>query len=61
MVHTSHAALYSVAALIVGTGLTSICGHSVDLTNIDYVGLAGAFAAMFLDMKKRWNTTPSTP
>lgn len=58
--HTSHAALIAVAGTLIGTGLTSVCGHAVDVTNIDYVALAGSFTAMFLDMKKRWNQ-PVTP
>ncbi len=53
MVHTSSAGLYSVAAIIASTTLTSVCGHAVDLGNIQYVAIAGALFATFADMYKR--------
>ena len=55
MAHTSHAALYSMAGIVAANVLSSICGSPVDLTMIDIPAMAASLAALFLDMKKRWN------
>jgi ABC-type proline/glycine betaine transport system permease subunit len=58
MVRTSQAALYSIAGIISSTVLGSVCGHAIDITNLDYVALGGALIAMFADMYKRRNQMP---
>lgn len=62
MVKTSHAALYSIAGIIASQTLGSVCGHSVDVTNLDYVGMATAVILGFADWSKRHlsKTTPQT-
>lgn len=53
MVKTSHAALYSIAGIIGSQALGSVCGHSVDVTAIDYMGVGTAVVLSFLDWTKR--------
>lgn len=55
MVHTSQAALYSMAGMIAANVLSSVCGSPVDLTMINIPAMVGSLTALFLDMKKRWN------
>ena len=54
MVHTSHAALYSMAGIVAANVLSSVCGQKVDLTAIDMPAMSASLVALFLDMKKRW-------
>ena len=53
--HTSHAALFSIAGLVAANVLSSVCGSPVDLQQINIPAMIGSLAALFLDMKKRWN------
>ena len=53
MVKTSHAALYSIAVMIASTSLSSVCGHSVDITQIDYWGMGLATMLGAFDWFKR--------
>lgn len=57
MAHTSHAALYSIAAQVAGNVANSVCGSPVDLTLVSVPGILGSLAALFLDMYKRWHIT----
>lgn len=53
MVHTSHAALYSIAIQVAGNVLNQVCGHPVDLTMINAPAMGASLIALFLDMYKR--------
>ena len=59
MVKTSHAALYSIAGIIASQALGSVCGHSVDVTNIDYMGMGTAMILGSFDWFKRHYGTPT--
>lgn len=53
MVKTSHAALYSIAGIIATQALSSVCGHTVDVTTLDYMGMGTAMILGFFDWFKR--------
>ena len=61
MVKTSHAALYSIAGIIGAQALSSVCGHSVDLSTIDYWGMGIATILGTFDWFKRHYGGTSTP
>lgn len=52
--HTSHAALFSIAGIVAANVLGQVCGHAVDLTTVDIPAMGASLIALFLDMKKRW-------
>jgi hypothetical protein len=54
--HTSHAALASLGLVFVTNGLSSACGNTVDLQAVDWTSIIVSLTAMFLDIKKRFNT-----
>lgn len=53
--HTSHAALFSLAGIVAANVLSSICGNQIELDAINIPAVVASLAALFLDMKKRWN------
>ena len=60
MVKTSHAALYSIAGIIASQALSSVCGHAVDVTNLDYMGIGTAMVLGSFDWFKRHYGTAAT-
>lgn len=53
MVHTSAAALYSLAGVVATNVLSNVCGSPIDLGTIDIPVVGAGILALFLDMYKR--------